>query len=1209
MNGMIDTHEGARVRGPYGLGEASQLYSASRSRLAEYWCSTIRGGNVRPARHALKTRINVCRPMIQLSTRHSVRWLSLWLIFVGLILIPWAAPQPAVAAFEPTFGVEKSLPYGEGEGEPLIYYEGGSGVQTAPKVYLIFWGSHFETEETGEKVRLMLLKLFEGMSGSAYEGILTQYFNSTGGATGRVSSTVSTTSWIDKSVEAPSNITEAKINEEIEHAISTNQWTSELNSQFVLVTAPGSTYAETTGCAYHYLTPTGIIYDFVPYQGDEPFARECLSLGNPSKNPILKTSKSASHEFAETATDPKGNTWGEDQHEIGDLCVSIADKELPDGAWAQLQYDDHKNECALEDLQPPHLYTLSKLATSITANHATLNAVVNPEAYESQYYFELGTSTSYGTRTTEASSSSAANVSAAQTVCSLTPNTTYDYRIAASNSTGTTYGQNESFKTAESGSSSCPTATTEGVTNLSTTEATLNGTVNPSGLETKYYFEYGTQATYGHKTTEVGAGSGTTNVKVDQVITSLTRSTLLHYRLVAANSAGTSYGADKTFTTPKCPTATTESATGITTSEAIIRGNVNPNGCATTDQFEYGTTTSYGTTVPVTAESAGSGNSAVEKGYILTGLSPNTTYHYRLVATSSQSTSYGSDSSFTTSSLTPTLSSLFGSFGTGNGQFNEPTGISASPISGLVVVSDELNNRIEVFNEKGEYIRQFGTTGTGNGQFKEPRGVAIDAKGNVWVTDTGNNRVEAFSETGVYRNQFGTLGTGNGQLTSPKGIAVDSKGNVWVADSGNKRIEEFSEKGEKSEKYEYLSQFSTGTNPIGVAADPTGNIWSDDENETGEIEEHNEKGELIQQFASRGEGNGQLKEPKRLIVINGFIWVPDAGNNRVEIFNEKGEYITKFGAFGSGAEQMDYPTGVALDPRGNVWIADNNNRVDHWKITSPWPATFSSTFGSTGSGNGQFNEPAGISVDPLNNLLAISDLLNNRVEVFNAKGEYLRKFGTAGTGNGQLKEPEGIAFDAKGNIWVDDTGNNRIEEFSEGGAYVSQFGTAGTGNGQFNLPRSIAIDFKGDMWVADSGNKRVEEFNERGEYLSQFGVGTNPGGVAVDAKGNVWSDDENETGEIEEHNEKGELVQLFAGRGEGNGQLKNPKRLAVANGFIWVPNVNRVEVFNDKGEYVTTFGTVGSGNEQMKTPTAVALDARGNVWITDKNNRVDQWTR
>jgi hypothetical protein len=94
-----------------------------------------------------------------------------------------------------------------------------------------------------------------------------------------------------------------------------------------------------------------------------------------------------------------------------------------------------------------------------------------------------------------------------------------------------------------------PTATTGTATGLTETEATLKGTVNPNGIETKYYFEYGTTESYGSKTAEASDGSGTSSVEVSKAITGLTAGTKYHYRLVATSSGGTTDGTDQTFTT------------------------------------------------------------------------------------------------------------------------------------------------------------------------------------------------------------------------------------------------------------------------------------------------------------------------------------------------------------------------------------------------------------------------------------------------------------------------------------------------------------------------------------------------------------------------------------------------------------------------------------------------------------------------------------
>lgn len=101
------------------------------------------------------------------------------------------------------------------------------------------------------------------------------------------------------------------------------------------------------------------------------------------------------------------------------------------------------------------------------------------------------------------------------------------------------------------------------------------------------------------------------------------------------------------------PVVTTGAASGVTNTSATLNGTVNPEGAATTYQFQYGTSTSYGSVTPTSPASAGSGSSAVNESANLSGLSPSTTYDYRLVATNATGTTYGSNQTFTTSATAP----------------------------------------------------------------------------------------------------------------------------------------------------------------------------------------------------------------------------------------------------------------------------------------------------------------------------------------------------------------------------------------------------------------------------------------------------------------------------------------------------------------------------------------------------------------------------
>jgi hypothetical protein len=127
---------------------------------------------------------------------------------------------------------------------------------------------------------------------------------------------------------------------------------------------------------------------------------------------------------------------------------------------------------------------------------ATATGTVNPNGQATTWYVEHGTSTSYGTKTaSESAGSSTANNAVSASLTGLTAGTTYHYRVVATNASGTARGSDGIFTT-----SAAPIAVTGSATNVTTTSATLNGTVDPNGRATTWYFEYGTSTSYGSKT-------------------------------------------------------------------------------------------------------------------------------------------------------------------------------------------------------------------------------------------------------------------------------------------------------------------------------------------------------------------------------------------------------------------------------------------------------------------------------------------------------------------------------------------------------------------------------------------------------------------------------------------------------------------------------------------------------------------------------------
>lgn len=203
-----------------------------------------------------------------------------------------------------------------------------------------------------------------------------------------------------------------------------------------------------------------------------------------------------------------------------------------------------------------------------------------------------------------------------------------------------------------------PAATTGTATQITGSSTVLNATVNPNGAATTYVFEYGPTTSYASQTAITSAGSATSNIAVHATLTGLTASTSYHFRVVATSSAGTTNGLDGTFTTTKTPPiATTGSASMITSHSAIINATVNANGEATTYAFQYGLTTSYGSQTVTTTAASGTSNTAAHA--VLNGLVSNTTYHFRIVATSADGTTIGSDAMLATSKVPPTATAGF----------------------------------------------------------------------------------------------------------------------------------------------------------------------------------------------------------------------------------------------------------------------------------------------------------------------------------------------------------------------------------------------------------------------------------------------------------------------------------------------------------------------------------------------------------------------
>src|SRR5207247_4977706 len=153
-----------------------------------------------------------------------------------------------------------------------------------------------------------------------------------------------------------------------------------------------------------------------------------------------------------------------------------------------------------------------------------------------------------------------------------------------------------------------PAVTTTAASGVLPTASTFNGTINPSGLSTSGYFQYGTSTGYGSSTSSQSVGSGTVSTAVSASVSGLACGTLYHFRAVGTNAGGTGTGADMTFTTAACPpppSATTSVASGVAETSATFTGSANPNGTPTSVDCQHGTTNGYATATAPQAVGAG----------------------------------------------------------------------------------------------------------------------------------------------------------------------------------------------------------------------------------------------------------------------------------------------------------------------------------------------------------------------------------------------------------------------------------------------------------------------------------------------------------------------------------------------------------------------------------------------------------------------------
>ena len=441
----------------------------------------------------------------------------------------------------------------------------------------------------------------------------------------------------------------------------------------------------------------------------------------------------------------------------------------------------------------------------------------------------------------------------------------------------------------------------------------------------------------------------------------------------------------------------------------------------------------------------------------------------------------------------------FGSSGSTDGKFDEPTGLAFDEDENMLYVADTENNRIQVFEivagntcPSGTdeiidgvcFVEEFGSSGSTDGKFNSPSGLALDEDNDLlYVADTDNNRIQMLSSTSgssdtiSFSDKFGSVGDDNDEFDKPTDLAIDNSDQLYVVDSENNRIKTY--------------DLTGGDNcPSGTDEIINDEVCFDDD------------------FGSSGSTDGRFDIPTDLAIDkgNGDIYVVDSDNNRVQRFQSDGDFDNlEFGSSSSGDDEyLGTPSAIALHRSSDfIYVADSS--TDSISVFDD-NGNFKFSFDDDDAGD-EFKNPSGMIVDESEDILYVADTGNNRIRIFeltdgdncpsgtdevvNDEVCFVDDFGSSGSTDGKFDEPTGLAFDEDENmLYVADTENNRIQVFEivagntcpsgtdeiiDGVCFVEEFGSSGSTDGKFNSPSGLALDEDNDLlYVADTDNNRIQ---------------------------------------------------------------------------------------------------------------------------------------
>jgi trimeric autotransporter adhesin len=395
--------------------------------------------------------------------------------------------------------------------------------------------------------------------------------------------------------------------------------------------------------------------------------------------------------------------------------------------------------------------------------------------------------------------------------------------------------------------------------------------------------------------------------------------------------------------------------------------------------------------------------------------------------------------------------------------------------AGNIYIADATNNRIRKVSGGTITTIAGGGAALGDGgpatsaQLSSPTDVVVDLSGNLYIADGGNNRIRkvtAGTITTVAGNGTGAFSGDGGpaagaSLSNPTGIALDGQGNIYVADSANERIRKvtggtittFAGNGE----YQFSGDGGPATSaelnlpvitPAGIAIDSAGELYIADGNNYRIRKVSNGIITTVAGGGTASPGDGGLATAAALSRVPLFVTVDSVGNvyftDGELIYKVSGGVITTIVAGGSAIPPQLTPYGIAVDPAGDIYVADAiNNRVLKISDGNVTTVAGNGSYGFSGDGGpataASFRSPQGIVLDPAGNLYVV-DVYNYRIRKISGgmittiagTGQFTFSGDGGPATSAGLATPVAIAIDAGGNLYFTEIGSLRVREISNG---------------------------------------------------------------------------------------------------------------------------------------------------------------------------------